>query len=335
MRADRLLNILMLLQARRKLTAKTLAEETGVSRRTILRDIEALSIAGIPIYAEGGRGGGISLDEHYQVALSGVKAADIRTLFISGFPSLLNDVGLNQKAEQSLLQLFAALPSPHQQAVQQIRQRLHIDPVWWIQEEEPLPFWETLQRAVFDDLCVSVSYEHRNGERVERLVEPYGLVTKAGVWYLVVRREDEFRTYRVARLHDVRLTLTHFQRQPDFDLASYWQEHVRLAQASFAQYRFTLQLTGQGLEFLKAYRPGNSEIIEEVEEAGWITIQVGMPSLDSAKMLVFGLGREVVILEPDELREAITAAAHEFLAQNDRTGSNIRDALSKLLTEEV
>src|ERR1051326_7804613 len=108
MRADRLLNIVLLLQARGKMTAQALAQELEVSTRTILRDVDALSSAGIPVYAEGGHGGGISLDENYRVTLTGLKEAEIRSLFISGNAKLLRDVGLGEAAESSLLKLSAA-----------------------------------------------------------------------------------------------------------------------------------------------------------------------------------------------------------------------------------
>src|SRR5262245_22408331 len=144
MRADRLFAIMMLLQTYRKMTTRKLADALSVSRRTILRDIDALSLAGIPLYTESGRNGGVALDENYQIALTGLKAGDVRTLLVSGFPNLLNDLGLETKAENTLLQLFAALPSPHQQAAEQIRQRLHIDPTWWGHEEPIPPFWNDL-----------------------------------------------------------------------------------------------------------------------------------------------------------------------------------------------
>src|SRR5512145_2028347 len=141
MRADRLITLIMRLQTRGKVTAQTLAAELGVSRRTILRDVEALSAAGIPIYTEGGHGGGIALDENYRLSLTGLKESEVHSLFISGNNQLLNDIGLGEAAENTLLKLFAALPALHRPSVDHIRQRIHIDPLWWWQDAEPLPFW--------------------------------------------------------------------------------------------------------------------------------------------------------------------------------------------------
>ena len=131
MRADRLLTLVLLLQTRGRQTAQTLAAELGVSRRTILRDVEALSLAGIPVYAEGGHGGGIALDERYRTTLTGLGESEIRSLFIASNTSLLADVGLAEAAERSLLKLTASLPERYQPSVEHIRQRIYIDPVWW------------------------------------------------------------------------------------------------------------------------------------------------------------------------------------------------------------
>src|SRR5512139_3667096 len=117
MRADRLLSIMLLLQTRGKLTAQTLAAELGVSRRTILRDIDALSVAGIPIYADGGHGGGIALDENYRTTLTGLKETEVRALFIASSNYLLNEIGLGEAAKSTLLKLSAALPERHQPSV--------------------------------------------------------------------------------------------------------------------------------------------------------------------------------------------------------------------------
>ena len=312
MRADRLLNLLMLVQARQKLTAQQLADELGVSRRTILRDLDALSAAGVPIITQGGRGGGVFLDEAYQLALSGLPAAEIRTLFVSGFPSLLAELGLAETAERSLLKLFAALPALHKQAAAHVRQRIHIDPVWWWYESR-LPFWEELQQAVYEDRCIRVVYERHSGEVVERVLEPYGLVVKAGIWYLVARRDGEFRNYRASRLHRVALLHQTFSRSPDFDLASFWAEQTEAAKAAMPSYSFTLRLPDERLPFLQYHVPGNSDIVTEPDGPGWTRARVTVSSAEIAQMLVFGIGAGVEVVEPVDLWRAVTEKARAFL----------------------
>lgn len=317
MRADRLLSILMLLQSHGKLTTEQIARDVGVSRRTILRDLNALSGAGIPVYAESGPGGGVLLDEQYQLALSGLSAADLPAIFVSGIPNLLGDVGMKGRAEEVLLQLFAALPAYHQQAVRQIRHRLHIDPLWWWYEEQPLPCWDVLQQAVFEDRKIRARYERHDGTMSERILEPYSLVSKAGIWYLVARRDElsyseVWRTYRISRFHAVELLSARFSRDEAFDLAAYWQNHLDEAKRRMPHYDFTLRIPKAREEFLRFNIVGNSTITELPDIEGWFRAQVQVPSLDAAKMLVFGLGPEAEVLEPVELRDAICESAQRF-----------------------
>ncbi|MCI0714182.1 MAG: HTH domain-containing protein, partial [Chloroflexi bacterium] len=170
MRADRLLAMMLLLQTRGKMTAKDLAAELEVSRRTILRDIEALSLAGVPIYAEGGHGGGIALDEAYRTNLTGLHEAEALTLFISSNATRLQDIGLDKAAEASVLKLLASLPVQHQSSVEHMRQRFLIDPDWWWQDAQPLPFWDELQRAVYEDRYIEALYENHRNEISKRLL---------------------------------------------------------------------------------------------------------------------------------------------------------------------
>jgi predicted DNA-binding transcriptional regulator YafY len=286
-----------------------MAQDVGVSRRTILRDLDALSTSGIPVYTESGPGGGVALDENYQMALSGLSASDLPALFVSGMPSLLEQVGMEGRAEDILLKLFAALPAYHQQAVQQIRHRLHIDPLWWWYEEQPLPFWEQLQQAVFEDRKIVVTYERHDGSLSERVLEPYSLVSKAGIWYLVARREDAWRTYRISRFHQVTRLAERFSRSPDFDLASYWRAHVEEMKSNLPHYDFTLRIPVEREDFLRFHITGNSTIIELPDEPGWFKAEIQVPSLDSAKMLIFGLGAAAEVIEPEELRREIVEAA--------------------------
>lgn len=312
MRADRLLSILMLLQARGKLTTEQMAREVGVSRRTILRDLDALSSAGIPVYAESGPGGGVALDEHYQLALSGLSATDLPALFVSGMPSLLGDVGMDRRAEEILLKLFAALPAYHQQAVEQIRHRLHIDPSWWWFEDQPLPYWDVLQRAVFEDHKIQASYERHDGTLSERVLEPYSLVSKAGVWYVVARREGVWRTYRVSRFHQVTLLAERFPRAPEFNLALYWRDHIEEMKRSLPHFTFTLRIPAGKEGYLRYHIVGNSTIEQLPDQPGCFKARVEVPSLENAKLLVFGLGADAEVLEPEELRQAILIEAQRI-----------------------
>ncbi len=313
MRADRLLSIIMLLQARGKMTTAALAEELEVSRRTILRDVDALSLAGVPLYADGGHGGGIALDEHYRVTLTGLKESEVRALFVSSSAALLKDIGLGEAAESTLLKLFAALPALHQPSVDHIRQRILIDPVWWWHDLQPLPFWSELQQAVYEDRCIRVRYENYDGAVVERLLEPFSLVAKASLWYLIARREGELRTYRVSRLQHVELLDARFHRPAEFDLAVYWQDHIQDFLATLSGFSFTLRIDSQGVAAARWYTPGRSEIVAPADADGWVTVRFGVESLEQAAIFVLSLGAHAVVIDPPALRAHVVDVARTLL----------------------
>jgi predicted DNA-binding transcriptional regulator YafY len=280
-----------------------------------LRDIEALSISGVPIYAEGGHGGGIALDEGYRTNLTGLKEDEARTLFLASNEVLLKQLKLGEAAERTLLKLTAALPTRHQAAVQHIRQRILIDPAWWWQDSQPPVFWELLQQAVYEDRCVRAVYERYNHEIVERVLEPYSLVAKSSIWYLVAKRQGAFRIYRVTRLHDLTVLEQHFQREEDFDLPTFWQSHLHRFVESMAEYSFTLRVHPDRLPFVKWITPGRHQSTKPEREGEWYTVRVQMESVELAKMLVFGLGSQATVIEPRTLHDAVVAAARELCRQ--------------------
>jgi predicted DNA-binding transcriptional regulator YafY len=312
-RADRLLSLVLLLQTRGKMTAAALAHELGVSRRTILRDIDALSFAGVPLYSDGGHGGGITLDEKYRVSLTGLKEAEAGTLFIASNHKLLEDIGLGDAAENTLLKLLAALPAPHQPSVEDIRQRILIDPLSWWHDSQPLPFWDQLQQAVYEDRSIRIRYESYNGEKDERVVEPYSLVAKASLWYLIARRDGEMRTYRVSRVLEVELLDTHFRRAEDFDLPTYWQTHTQKFLKSISDYVFTLRIDSRRVNPARWQSPGRAELLEPAGADGWLTVCCWGEALDEALGFALSFGGAARVIEPPELRDAVFAAAHEIV----------------------
>jgi predicted DNA-binding transcriptional regulator YafY len=307
MRADRLVAMVLLLQTRGKLTAKELARELGVSRRTILRDMDALSTAGIPVYAGGGHGGGIALDEHYRTSLTGLNEQEARALFLSGNQRLLDEIGLGRAAESTQLKLTAALPARHQASVTFIQQRVYIDPLWWWHEAQPQAFWAELQQAVYEDRCIQTVYENYNGEIAERLLEPYSLVSKSSYWYLVARRDDEMRTYRVSRFRQITLLDQRFERDPIFDLQTYWQTHLDTFITAFSDFEFTLCVHPDRLNFVRWLLPGRTVTIETRAD-GWVTLRCQIESLSMATMLVIGLGDQYEIIAPPALTADVLRA---------------------------
>jgi predicted DNA-binding transcriptional regulator YafY len=313
LRADRLLSIIMLLQSRGRLTTQQLAEELGVSRRTILRDVDALSFAGVPVYAEGGHGGGIALDENYRTSLTGLQDREVRALFVASHAPTLAEVGLGDAAKSTMLKLSAVLPASQRPSVEHIRQRILIDSAWWWRDDQPPAFWDQLQQAVYEDRCIQAVYERHDGETIERILEPYSLIAKSSVWYLLAQYQGELHTYRVARFQRMTLLDTRFRRREDFDLNTYWQTQLQDFKEAVSEYRFTLRVHPDRLGFIRRLVPGRYQVDDTPDATGWLTVRFDLESMDFARMLVFGLGRQAVIVEPPELQAAVLAAARETL----------------------
>jgi predicted DNA-binding transcriptional regulator YafY len=310
MRADRLIAIMLRLQAQGKMTTYALAEELEVSRRTILRDIEAISSAGIPIYTDAGHHGGVTLDENYRLKLTGLKENEVRALILSGNEKVLDDIGLGQAAKTTVLKLFASLPSLHQEAAKEIQQRIYIDPVWWWHGQQSLDFINMLYEAVNQNKRIQVRYERRDGSVADYAIEPYGLVAKASMWYLVAAREGELRTYRVSRFLELRVLDGHFTRPSDFDLLDYWEQNARAFIDTILQFSCQLRIQKRSLNFTRWYAASRWEIIEENEEE--FVGDFEFESKETAMMLIFGLGADVEILEPKELENAVREQARLF-----------------------
>src|SRR5215472_402778 len=223
MRADRLLSILLLLQTHQRLTGRDLAKRLEVSERTIHRDMEALGMAGVPVVAERGTGGGWSLLEGYRTNLTGLTGTEMQALLLAKPSRLLADLGLRQAADAALLKLLAAMPAITRHAAEYARQRLHVDGAGWHEAAEAVPYLLPIQEAIWQERKLRLTYQRGDGTTVERLTDPLGLVAKSGVWYLVAAVDGELRSYRVSRVQSAQATEESFARPPTFDLAAYWQ----------------------------------------------------------------------------------------------------------------
>ncbi|MEZ4568806.1 MAG: YafY family protein [Thermomicrobiales bacterium] len=205
-RADRLLSILLMLQTNRRMTTEELAGRLEVSSRTIHRDMDALSGAGVPVAGFPGRGGGWELLEPYRTDLTGLTRRESQTMFLDALPHPLSDLGLDQAARSARLKLLAALTQDARNTVEHTRQRLYIDPTGWRGQTRDTPgLLSTIQAAVWSNQRIRITYRRADGTVVERAVSPLGLVAKGQVWYLVAATNDDFRTYRISRMIDVEI----------------------------------------------------------------------------------------------------------------------------------
>lgn len=205
MRSDRLLAILLVLQARGRCTAPELAEHLEVSVRTIYRDIEALSAAGVPVYTEQGRGGGVQLIAGYRTDATGLTAGEAQALFTFSGRAVTGDPATDQHLRAAFRKLLAALPAEQRPHAERTEQRILVEPQGWGRRTETVRFLGVLQQGVIGTRQLHLRYRRPGRASSEYVVDPVGLVSKAGVWYLVACRGDEPRMYRAGRVEHAEL----------------------------------------------------------------------------------------------------------------------------------
>lgn len=316
MRADRLISILMLLQSRGKMTAAALADELEVSERTIYRDVEALSISGVPVYAEHGPGGGLSLLESYRTNLTGLKEDEQRALFMMlSSPGPLDKLGVRHELKSALLKLSAGLSNAQRTDEEKVRQRFFLDWSWWFHAQEPAPHLAIIQQAAWDDCCLRLSYRMIFNHLIDVRAEPYGLVAKAGIWYLVAGVEGTPRVYRISMLQDVERLEERFTRPANFDLAAFWQQWCAEYEGNQTMFHATLRVSPELLPFLPLYFGHRlADILARAgspDPDGWLTLVIPFETLETARDRLLGFGSAVEVLEPVALR----CSLRDFAAQ--------------------
>lgn len=321
MRASRLVQLLLLLQTNGKMTAARLAEHLEVSVRTIYRDVEALSGAGVPIYAEAGPGGGVRLVDGYRTRLDGLTAEEAEALALSGLPGAASELGLGTVLAAAQLKVDAALPPELRSRAVRMRERFHLDAPGWFAREEPVPHLAALSRAVWEEQRVELRYQKRDGE-VRRTVDPLGLVLKAGVWYLLglSGRTRSVRTFRVSRVQAVKPLDEPALRPEGFDLAAQWAESSAAFFETWPTVEVRCRLRADRLWWVRdVLQPGAvGEAMASATEPdadGWCEVTMRMESLPIARHQLLQFGPELEVLEPLELREAIAGTAAEMLAR--------------------
>lgn len=325
MRADRLLSILLLLQQHSMLTARELARRLEVSPRTIHRDMEALSTAGVPVLAERGANGGWRLLEPYRTDLTGLNAAELQALLVGSPAHVLGDLGLRGAYEAAIIKLQAAAPAMLLDA-DFIRQRIYIDTPGWQQRREDQPHFRTLQTAVLTDRRVKMVYERSGSDAVERIVDPLGLVAKGQVWYLVAAvmgvdaAETDIRTYRIARIQAAALLDEACERPAGFELAGYWADASAAFVAGLPQYLVTLRVDLSHFERLRAsWRFGRVRDVSAPDAAGWCQVVLDFEVIEEATAYTLGMGPYAEVTAPEALRERVRDFVERTAALYDGT----------------
>ncbi|MEU3658862.1 YafY family protein [Streptomyces sp. NPDC032940] len=318
MRAARLIKMVLLLQSRPAMTAAELARELEVSERTVTRDAQALSEAGVPVYAERGRAGGYRLVGGYRTRLTGLARGEAEALFLSGVPGALREMGLEDAASAARLKVSAALLPSLRDASRTAAQRFHLDAPSWFREPETPELLPAVADAVWDDRPVTARYR-RGDEEVVRELEPYGLVLKAGVWYLCARVPDgdSFRVYRIDRFTAVEPGAGRFARDGEFDLPAFWAERAEQFARSILRAEVVVRLSARGVWALPDVVDALSarEALAAAgtpDSDGWVTVRMPVESEEVAHAQLRGLGPEVEVLSPPALRERFAQDARRL-----------------------
>ena len=313
MKADRLMSVLLLLQARGQVTERELAEQLEVSQRTIHRDLEALSAARIPISAMRGAHGGWQLEKGWRTHVPGLDEAELNALLMAQ-PRGLGNPRLAASAQSALNKLMAAMPEALKAQAAHLRQRLHVDPTGWRDTGEDLSMLAAVQDAVARDRRLTFDYTRADGEESSRTVDPLGLVSKGLNWYLLSRTANGMRTFRVSRMRRVAVLAVGFERPARFDLVEYWKSSTAELDRKRANYRTVLSLTTESARHVQAWcvtRPAAAGTTGRKGDAGRTVLQVDFDNEGEAQFIVLGLGAAVRVLEPESLRNWVEAEARE------------------------
>jgi predicted DNA-binding transcriptional regulator YafY len=303
MRATRLVSLLLLLQTRGQLTAAEISSALEVSVRTVHRDVESLSAAGVPVEAVRGPAGGYRLAGGYRTRLTGLTADEAEALFAAGIPGPAAELGLGGELAAARLKVLAALPHELQERATRASRLFHLDTRGWFRAEDTVPHLPALASAVWSGRRVRLRYRE-GGKVVRRTVDPLGLVLKGGAWYLVAHRSAGMRVYRVSRVASVRALEDELRRPSDFELRRFWDEWSR----DFEQRLARVQVTVRVHEDIRRFLPGEPAIAEDGTAVVWFS------HLGDAYRELLRFGSQVEVLEPAELRERIAATGRDVAA---------------------
>lgn len=318
MRASRLLSILILLQLRGRLTAADLAAEFEVSERTIYRDVDALSAAGVPVYGDRGPGGGFQLLGGYRTQLTGLSAGEAEAMAMIGLPGPAAELGIGTATSAARNKLLAALPGGGGALADRMAARFHLDAVDWYRSGEALAHLPAIARAVLDQRELTMRYESWQGVR-DWTVEPLGLVLKAGIWYLAGRGAGKLRIFRIANIGGLAIGGTSFERPADFHLATWWRAEQERFEVELFATTATIRASPDGCKRLAAQSPRGAAAVASAGPAasdGWHDMTMQIEDSDHGARDMLALGAEIEVIAPASFRSRIAALARAIVARH-------------------
>ncbi|MGD0247146.1 MAG: YafY family protein [Streptosporangiaceae bacterium] len=315
MRADRLVSLVLLLQARGGVTGRALAAELGVSVRTVYRDLEALGAAGVPVITESGPGGGCRLLDGYRFPLRGLRPEEAEALLILGVPAALRDLGLDQALSAAHRQIQATSGAAPGTLV-------HLDLPRWFGSQEEVPCLRDLARALRLGRMLRLAYRPADGARVAgpRLIGPLGLVNKAGSWYLVAQAGDgDPRVFRAGRIASAVVLAEPFARPPGFELAGFWARWSAEFEASRPRIQVTLRASPGALAaFPEVFGAAAGPALAAAPAPGadgWRVVTLSFEHEVAAAYRLAGFGDEVEVLSPPGVRDRLVRIAGQILSR--------------------
>lgn len=313
MRAARLLSLQMMLQTRGRLSARTLADALGISVRTLHRDIDHLSAAGVPVLAERGRSGGFRLLEGWQTRLTGLTPSEAQAVLLSGLAGPAAQLGMRESMQSAQLKLLTSLPASLRDEASRAQSRLHLDPTGWFREPDPVPHLATVAEAVWTGRKLAFRYRSWKGASA-RVTSPLGLVLKAGTWYFVGHGDDRVRTYRVAGVMTAEILPDHARRPKGFELARHWQAAVGRFERAIYTSAARVLATPAGLKALSELSAAAAHAVAaaRAQTGGRISLRLPIESIEHATGQLLALGPEVEVLEPRALRRSIRRRLREL-----------------------
>ncbi|MFP5246575.1 MAG: helix-turn-helix transcriptional regulator, partial [Thermoanaerobaculia bacterium] len=306
-----LLSTLLLLQAHGKLTVRELARRLEVSQRTAYRDLESLAAAGVPVLALRGSRGGWQLDEEWRTRVPGLDDAELRA-FLMAQPRVIGDAPLADAAQRALDKMTAAMPVTLRARAAFLRERLYVDTAGWRGVAENLAFLAIVQDAVSRDRKLVLEYRKANGQHSERTVDPLGLVAKGMSWYLVANTVEGFRTFRVSRIEKATMLEMPVERPPDFDLAAHWKSSTEKLRETRGRYAVTMRVERKLAEDFMSWRAAQ---LLSTDADDWLTLRADFEDEEHACFVMLGMGVRAEVLDPETLRERVTAGAAAVVAK--------------------
>lgn len=314
MRASRLLSILLRLQARGRLTAAELADALEVSERTIHRDVDQLSAAGIPVVADRGRSGGFKLTDGFRTQLTGFTEGEAETLFLTGLPGPAAELGLADLMAMARLKLMAAIPAGAR--AERVAARFHLDAAGWFHATDSVTLLPMIARAVWNARYLRFRYGDANDTEV-RKVGPLGLVLKAGIWYLVAQKGRSLRTYRVGRIAQAEALDETYVRPPDFDLAAWWARSAREYEEASYRHTARVRLSPRGRSLaplLGSYvEQAVAKTASKPDKQGWVHCTLPLESAEHGVRELMRLGADVEVISPEAVRTQLAQALRNTL----------------------